>query len=59
MSRKEATRPPKFDEKPAEDRKMQELYGNSGYAPVGKGPKPAKETTGDNHRDRKANHLQS
>jgi|APSaa5957512535_1039671.scaffolds.fasta_scaffold50075_3 hypothetical protein len=31
MSKKEPTRPPVFDEKAADDRKMKELYGNSGY----------------------------
>jgi len=29
LATKEPTRPPKFDEKAAEERKMKELYGNS------------------------------
>jgi hypothetical protein len=34
MSKKEATRPPVFDDKAAESRKQAELYGNSKYAPA-------------------------
>lgn len=35
MSKKEETKPPRFDESAAEDRKMRELYGNSGHKPIG------------------------
>ena len=59
LSKKEATRPPVFDDKAADERKMNELYGNSKYAPVGKAQKATDNGNGDNRKDRKANHLQS
>lgn len=33
ISKKEETRPVKFEDKDANERKMKELYGNSGYQP--------------------------
>ena len=37
MSKREETRPMKFDEAAAEERKMKELYGDSKYKPSKKG----------------------
>lgn len=61
LSKKEATRPPKFDEKAAEQRKMNELhggsYGASKFEPVGRAPASAKVSNGGNRKDRAANQL--
>lgn len=62
MSQKEATRPIVFDDKAADERKMRELYGDSGYRPPANQSK--KNTTqnasgGDNRYQRKAANLQS
>ena len=64
MSIKEATRPPVFDDKAAEERKQAELYGTSKYAPqqrtqVGMNQLKEQKNTGDNRYSRKANELQS
>lgn len=62
MSQKESTKPPKFDDQAAQERKNRELYGNSNYAPkaatAAKAPAPA-ASGGDNRKQRKAAQLQS
>jgi hypothetical protein len=63
MSQKQATRPPQFDDKAAEQRKYNEIhggsYGASKYEPVGKAPSAARPNTNENRKDRMANQLQS
>ena len=64
MSKKEETKPPRFDDSAAEDRKMKELYGNSGYKPIGissakKAAAAPASKQGDSMKSRKAAQLQS
>ncbi len=41
MSKKEETKPPRFDDAAAEDRKYKELYGANAVRPVGSAKKAA------------------
>ena len=58
ISRKEATRDPVFDEKAAEERKHNELYGNSKYAKSKKAAKIPLDNEAD-RQTRKRNEFQS
>ena len=61
MSKKEETKPPRFDDQAAEDRKYRELYGANAKRPEGSAKKAAAPPSGqtDNRKTRKAAQLQS
>mgnify|MGYP000878019702 CR=1 FL=1 len=56
MSKKEETKPPRFDDQAAEDRKYRELYGANAKRPEGSAKKAAAPPSGqtDNRKTRKA-----
>ena len=56
MSKKEETKPPRFDDQAAEDRKYRELYGANAKRPEGSAKKAAAPPSGqtDNRKTKKA-----